>query len=290
MSLVSCAWLKQQLDEKNPNIRVVDGVWHQPAWKRDAQKEFEEGHVSGAVRFSISDISDKESAYALMLPPAAQFGEAVGKMGIGNDTHVVIYDNNAKFGFYSAGRVWWMFKVFGHEKVSILDGGLPKWLKDGYPVVAGPQGEVTVCTYSANYNGSLVRSYEEMLANHSSKKEQVVDARPKARFEGTAPEPNPRLNSGSILGTTNVPFTMMVNPDTLTLKDNAALEKVFEEAGVDLSKPAVLTCGGAMVAPLLYFATFQLGKQLPVYDGSWGEWVQRAPADTMKLGVKGEDM
>lgn len=291
-SLVTCAWLKEQLQQtQKPNLVVLDGTFYLPAAKRDADKEYLERHIEGAVRFDIDVVADKTTTLPHMLPSAEQFAEQVGKMGINNDTHVVVYDNNEKFGLYSAGRVWWMFKVFGHASVSIVDGGLPKWLSEGYPTVSGPPTPVATATYKAVYNPALVRDLTQMLDNYASKKEIVVDGRPKGRFDGTAPEPNPRIPSGHILDTTSLPFMELLDPQSKTLKEKLALQQEFNKVGVDFSKPVVVTCGGAVVAPLLAFAAHLLGKDTPpVYDGSWADWVVNAPKDTMHIGVKGEDL
>nr|QIA61825.1 thiosulfate/3-mercaptopyruvate sulfurtransferase [Halichondria panicea] len=289
--LVSCEWLKEQLENKNPNIRILDGTWNQPAWKRNAQQEYLDGHIEGAVRFDIATVCDKDSPLPLTLPTAAQFTEHVQKMGISNDTHVVVYDNHAKFGFYSAGRVWWIFKTYGHVNVSILDGGIPKWKSNGYPTVSGPEPQYTPTTYKSIFHPELVRDYEAMMKSRESNTEQVVDGRPKGRYDGTAPEPNPRINSGHMIGSTNLPFMELTNKETMTLKSPADIRKVFESYKIDMDKPMVLTCGGAVVAPLVSFAaSLVTGNIVPVYDGSWGDWVRKAPAETMKLGIKGEDM
>jgi thiosulfate/3-mercaptopyruvate sulfurtransferase len=259
-------------------------------WQRDADAEYQECHIDGALRFDFRVIRDTSHQMPLMLPPAAQFEKQVGELGISNDTHVVVYDNNAKFGFYSVGRDWWMFKVFGHDKVSVLDGGLPKWVAEGRPTVSSEQPQITPAVFKATYRPHLVREMGQIMDNYHTKKEQVIDSRPKGRFDGTAPEPNKSLHSGHILGTTNVPFTELIHPDSKTLKSKEAIKEVFEVAGLDLSKPTVLTCGGAVVAPFVAFAASLIGAEIPVYDGSWTEWVQRAPDSTKHLGVKGEDL
>jgi thiosulfate/3-mercaptopyruvate sulfurtransferase len=261
-----------------------------PIWGRDADAEYEACHIDGAVRFDFRVIRNTSHPMPLMLPSAKQFEKQVGELGISNDTHVVIYGNNEKFGFYSAGRDWWMFKVFGHDKVSLLDGGLPKWISEGRPTVAGEHPQITPATFKATYRPHLVRELGQMMDNYHSKKEQVIDNRPKGRYDGTAPEPNKSLHSGHVLGTIGVPFTQFINPDTKTLKDKEGIKQVFDQSGVDISRPTVLMCGGAVVAPFVAFAASLIGVELPIYDGSWTEWVQKAPDSTKHLGVKGEDL
>ena len=156
--------------------------------------------------------------------------------------------------------------------------------------MSGPQGDVSPCSFRANYNPSLVHNMEQMTGILSSKNKQWVDSRPKGRFDGTAPEPDKTLHSGHVLGTTNIPFYDMIDSQTKNLKDKAGLQQEFEKAGIDLSKPLVVSCGGGLVAVMVAFTAHLLGKEVAVYDGSWTEWVQNAPKETMHLGVKGEDL
>lgn len=289
-SLVSCEWLKEQMDKGTPGIKVLDGTWHNPIWKRNAAEEYVGGHIPGAVRFDFSVVANRESKQPIMLPPADQFAQQVGEMGVSNDTHVVLYDNNEKLGMYSVGRAWWMFKIFGHEKVSVLDGGIPRWISCGYPVEKGPEPQVSPVSYKATFNPTLLRDLKQVKEAIDTKSEQVIDGRPKGRYDGTAPEPNPKLRSGHILGSVSLPFTMLIDPQTKTFKSKEGIKQAFDSVGVDLEKPMLMTCGGAVVAGMLAFSLHQIGKQVPVYDGSWSDWVVNAPDDTKHLGIKGEDL
>jgi thiosulfate/3-mercaptopyruvate sulfurtransferase len=189
-------------------------------------------------------------------------------MGIGDGHQVVVYDT---VGLFSAARVWWMFRVFGHHDVAVLDGGLPKWIAEGRPVddlVASPRDR----HFSARKDLSLVRDVTQVAAAVKLGSEQIVDARAPERFRGEAPEPRPGLRAGHIPGSRNVPFTETLNADG-TMKGAKALRALFEEAGVDLSKPIVNSCGSGVTACVLALAQMRAGaRRSAVYDGSWSEW------------------
>lgn len=191
-TIVSVKWLAEKILQPPKNFRVVDASWHLPSSGRNAKTEYMSKHIQGAPFFDIDECADQTSDFGHMLPPPKAFESYVGNLGISNDTHVVVYDNNEAFGIFSAQRVWWMFRIFGHDQVSVLDGGLPKWLKDGLPVTA----EVPTFSpvkFQANFHPSLVKSYGEMEKNVEEKAFQVVDARKSGRFEGTEPEPRPSM-------------------------------------------------------------------------------------------------
>jgi len=255
---------------------------------RSARQEYLRERIDGAVFFDIDEVADKTSSFPHMLPSPEQFADHVGKLGVGNEHHVVVYDNNADFGFFSAPRVWWMMRVFGHRDVSVLDGGLPRWKFRGFPTTRGTPPPVVPAMYRPMYNPRLVRTFQQMMSNISTQEEQVVDARSTARFEGTAQEPRPSLPSGHIVGAHSLPFYQMINSESKILKSKDEIREEFLRAGVDLDKAMVGSCGSGVTACVLAFAAHMLGKDIPVYDGSWTEWAERAPRDTMSLGTMKE--
>lgn len=187
--LVSAKWLADAIKSNliGPNLRILDTSWHLPILKRDANAEFNQQHIPGTSFFDIDKCADKTFSMDHMLPTASYFAEYVGGLGIGNDTHVVVYDTS-DFGSFSAPRVWWMFRLFGHNSVSVLDGGMKNWLAEGHPVTA----EYTKpgrADFKATANHSWVKSYEDVLKNIETKQVQVIDARSPGRFRGTEPEP-----------------------------------------------------------------------------------------------------
>ena len=282
--------MKAQLEKADTNVVVVDGTWHMPMWKRDAKAEHQRCRVKDAVYFDLDEAKDKSNPLPHMRPPPDQFEAYASKLGISNDSHVVIYDNNEQFGMFSAARVWWLFHTMGHQMLSILDGGLPKWKEAGGVTEEGPFREPTPTAYKANPLPGTVRSFEEMLTNMSSKKELVVDGRAAGRFQGTAPEPNPKIPSGHMVGAVNIPFTQFFKPDSHTMKDLDGLREESKANGVDLSKPVSVMCGSGMTACWPIFTAHLCSQEIPLYDGSWTEWQKKAPEEMKTPGVKGEDL
>lgn len=266
--LVSPLWLETEL--RNPNLRILDASWHMPAAQRDPRAEFEAQRIQGAQFFDIDDISDQDTSLPHMLPAPDVFATAVSALGIGSDSIVVVYDVT---GLSSAARAWWMFRVFGHDKVFVLDGGLPGWLRIGGPVESGPAQTPAPGVFKAHYRAALVRSVEDMRANLESGAEQVLDARAAGRFNATAPEPRPGLRGGHIPGARNLPFGDILDPETKLMLTGDALGERFVAAGVDLSQPITTSCGSGVTAAVLALGLHRLGvENVALYDGSWTEW------------------
>lgn len=278
-ALVSTEWLAAHLEA--PDVRVVDGSWHMPAANRDPRAEYDERHIPGAVFFDIDDIADNDSPLPHMLPSPEKFASRVRKMGLGDGNRIIVYDTT---GVSAAARVWWMFRVFGHEDVAVLDGGLGKWLAEGRPVTsekAVPQER----HFTARTNTFLVRDYDQVLANTKSDREQFLDARSKGRFDGTEPEPREGLPSGHVPGSINLPFTRMLDMADKTMLPADEIREAFEDAGVDLDRPMLTSCGSGVTACILSLGLYLVGKKdVPVFDGSWTEWASnpQSPVETTK--------
>jgi len=277
--LVTTAWLGEHLGD--PNLAILDGSWHMPAEKRDAAAEFLAGHIPGARFFDIDKIADTSQGLPHMLPPDQLFAATMGSMGIGNDTHVVVYDVK---GLFSAPRVWWTLRALGVSRASVLDGGLPKWRAEGRPLEAGPPRRGPAATFEPRRNPRSVRAMGEVRGILKSGAEQIVDARPAARFTGEQPEPRPGLAQGHMPGARNVPFTQLINADG-TLRSEAELRAVFAASGVDPARPVVASCGSGVTASVVAFALAVLGNPAAaVYDGSWAEW-GRDPGNPVVKGT-----
>ena len=265
-ALVTTKWLAQNLGRRD--VRVVDGSWHMPQLSRDARAEFAQAHIPGAVFFDIDAIADRSTTLPHMLPRASEFGQAVGRLGIGSRDRVIVYDTR---GVASAARVWWTFRAFGHDKVFVLDGGLPRWRAEGHPVEAGAPTPKPR-RFTARLRRSLVRDLAAMRQNLTTHKAQVLDARSRGRFAGTEPEPRAGLRGGHIPGSLNLPYDALYQKDGTFLPADAIREKL-EGAGIDLRKPVITSCGSGVTASVLALGFHVVGRpDVAVYDGSWSEW------------------
>ena len=265
--LVSTKWLADHLHDKN--VKVVDASFKLPGVLPLPKEDYERAHIPGAVFFDVDAVSDHSNSLPHMFPDAEQFGRDVGALGISNADTVVLYDSG---GWVAAPRAWWMFLSFGHDKVRIVDGGLKKWMAEGHPVQGGYR-PVKPATFKATFDAKRVRSIQQMTANLASGAEQVLDARAKERFEGTAPEPRPGLRGGHIPGSRNLPYNLLIDTATGMMKPLDQLRAAFASAGVDLAKPITTSCGSGVSAAVLTLALYRLGIDNPaLYDGSWSEW------------------
>jgi thiosulfate/3-mercaptopyruvate sulfurtransferase len=266
--LVSTDWLARHLDDSD--LRILDGSWHLPTENRDARAEFEAQHIPGAQFFDIDAISDTSSPLPHMVPDADQFATQVAELGIGAENSVVVYDNS---GVWSAARVRWLLRAMGLTRVAVLDGGLQKWLAEGRATTADT-AKPQLATLTAHMDQSRVRDAAEVLQATQDPDIQIVDARAPERFRGEVPEPRAGLRAGHIPGSRNVFFKALLNDDG-TLKPDTDLRQVFEQAGVDLEKPVIASCGSGVTASVLCLALEKIGhRDLSVYDGSWTEWGQ----------------
>ena len=273
--VVTPAWLAAE-GGAGSGVRVLDGSWHLPTMARDPATEFLEAHIPGAAFFDIDSICDPHSSLPHMLPSPEHFARDVSALGVGNDSHVVAYDT---VGLYSAARVWWMLRVFGHQRVSILAGGLPRWRVEGHPVESGTATIAPGSFWARARDDTLVRSFEQVRAILGTGSAQIVDARAAARFTGEDPGPRPDLPRGHIPGSRNVPFSAVLDDDEAALSDAAAIRRAFEDAGVDPARPVIATCGSGITACTLALALAAIGaEQVAVYDGSWTDWGSRADA------------
>jgi thiosulfate/3-mercaptopyruvate sulfurtransferase len=265
--LVSTDWLAAHIDD--PKVKVIDASFKLPGVLPLPVDDYLAAHIPGAVYFDVDAISDHDNPRPHMFPDAAQFARDIAGLGISTGDTVVAYDSG---GWVAAPRAWWMFLSFGYANVKVLDGGLKKWTQEGRPTHSG---RVTAKPgkFTAKLDPSYIRSQAQVLANVGTRAEQLVDARPRGRFEGTAPEPRPDSRSGHIPGSRNVPYAELFDAKTGAMKPLDELRKAFAGAGVDVTKPIVTTCGSGVSALVLTLALFRLGvRGSALYDGSWSEW------------------
>lgn len=266
-ALVSTEWLNEHL--LAPDIRIVDASWHMPSQERHAYHEYKESHIPGAVFFDIDEICDLDNPLPHMMPSAEKMSSRMRKLGIGDGNRVIVYDNSD---VRSAARVWFMLKAFGLWDVAILDGGFHKWKTERRPIEDIPPIP-RMRHFTARYNTMRIRDIDHMLENLATGREQVIDARPSGRFLGLEPEPRADLKSGAIPGSCNVFFKDLLNENNGTFKSPEEIRSIFKQAGVDLKKPIVTSCGSGITAAVLLLGLHLIGhRENALYDGSWTEW------------------
>ncbi len=266
MNLVSTDWLYSNLD----NTRVFDASWHMPTSKRNAEKEYLTRHIRGAEFWDVDKHSDRNSPYPHMMASSSYWINMLCSFGIKSEDHIIVYDNSD---IYSSCRLWFALKYFGHSKVSVLDGGLKKWIMESRETTNSREEVLKSKNYKINERFELIKNKKEIEENIKKNLFQTVDARSKERFEGKVDEPRPGLEKGCILGSKNIPFKECINTSTNTFKNKDELIEVFSKNNVDPFKPIVFTCGSGMTACVLGMAySIISGKTAMIYDGSWAEY------------------
>jgi thiosulfate/3-mercaptopyruvate sulfurtransferase len=272
--LVEPAWLAEQLADplKASSVAVLDCTWFVPEAEKSGLEEFRKGHIPGALYIDLNDVSDASSPFVNMLPAAEQFAAEVSRLGIGDDTLVVIYDVS-----YVSARLWWMFKLFGHEKVRILDGGYRRWLEEGRPVATGDAQPVAAGSFTARPAKDQVAGWQDVFQAIEDGDSLLVDARTPSRFTGEQSSGYPGIAGGHMPGAINVSWNVLIDqsaPFRFATPERA--RQLFEQAGVDLERPIISTCGSGVTASIIAFQLERIGKHdWKIYDASWHEWGQR---------------
>ena len=261
--LVSTEWLAANLGQ--PDLVAVDSSLFMPSSGRDARAEFLAAHIPGARFLDVEELSDKSHPAPHMLPPAEDFGQAMEALGVNRDDRIIVYDNSP---IRTAARGWFMLRHFGAERVAILNGGLQKWSAEGRPTESGEPASRPARFEAAERAGEVV-SQDDIRAGLDA---ALIDARGKARFEGSEPDPRPGVSAGHIPGARNLPFAALYKDDG-TLRSRDEIAQTFAVAGADPHAPFVATCGSGVTANSLIFAAHLLGNRaMRLYDGSWSEW------------------
>ncbi|CAL0326397.1 unnamed protein product [Lupinus luteus] len=286
--VISVDWLYDNL--KDPDMKVLDASWYMSDEQRNPIQEYQVAHIPGALFFDVDGISDQTTKLPHMLPSEEAFAAAVSALGIQNKDDLVVYDGK---GLFSAARVWWMFRVFGHDRVWVLDGGLPRWRASGYDVESSASSDAILkasaateaiektyqglsvgpITFQTKFQPHLVWNLDQVKRNIEEKSHQHIDARSKPRFDGAAPEPRKGIRSGHVPGSKCIPFGQLLDSGSQTLLPEAELKKRFDQEGISSESPVVASCGTGITACILALGLHRLGKSdVAVYDGSWTEW------------------
>lgn len=265
--LVGTGWLAEHL--AHPQLRIVDASWYLPSMGRNGRSEYESAHIPGSIFGDLEQLADEQAPYPHTMPSPDLLASRLGALGIGSDTAVVVYDASGQN--FSAPRLWWMLRTMGHERVAVLDGGLPAWVREQRPTSTSSTAYAPA-TFTPNFDASRWRNLESMRHTVLNATEQVVDARSLGRFSGTEAEPRAGVRGGHMPGAHNVHYASMVNSEGKLL-DADALRARFTDAGVDINAPIAASCGTGITACSVLLALDVAGaKQTALYDGSWTEW------------------
>ena len=275
--LVTTQWLAEEIGK--PGLAIFDATKYLPNEDKDGRTEYLKAHIPGARYFDIDEVADPDTDLPHMVPSPGRFGKLMGAMGISNASRVVFYDQK---GLASAARGWWLMGLFGHDQAAVLDGGLPKWIREARAIESGSPSAPVPASFLPEFRATRLRGVGDVMRNVASQAELVLDARAAGRFTGATPEPRAGMRSGHIPGSENVPYTELLNADG-TFRSISDLKARFSKAGVDGSLPVMTSCGSGVTACILTLGLRLAGlPEGAVYDGSWTEWGGRSdtPVET----------
>ena len=268
MNLITCDWLNENLNQED--LIIIDCTWHLPGTNRDGKSEFLNERIPGSIFFDLDEFSDQSSKYPHTLADKEWFSKKASELGIQNSDHIICYDT---LGIFTSPRVSWMFSQYGHEKVSILDGGFKNWKIKKFKIETGKPQNKGQSNYIAKNNPKNIKFFEDIKNNIVSSTFKLIDARPSGRFNATDPEPRPELQSGNIPNSQSLPFSKLLDPATGCMKNKDELKKIFDELSISSEDKITFSCGSgvaAVIAGTAYEKVFN--KEFDVYDGSWTEW------------------
>lgn len=269
--LVTTEWLAGELGQ--PDLVVFDATMYLPNEPKNGLVEFRKAHIPGAGYFDIDIVADQDTTLPHMVPAPGRFAKLMGAMGVSNASRIVFYDQK---GLASAARGWWLMGLFGHDNAAVLDGGLPKWMREGRTVVPGEPAAAIPTVFTPDYRATRLRGVGDIIANVASQNELILDARAAGRFTGATPEPRAGMRSGHMPGAASVPYTDLLHADG-TFRSADEVRARFAAAGVDGSRTVVTSCGSGVTACILTMGLRLAGlPEGAVYDGSWTEWGGRA--------------
>ena len=270
--LVEPSHLYELLHQNTRNLKVIDATYRTGEDGLPADLAFIKSRIDNAVRFDIDDIADLSAPLAHTAPSPDFFGEKVSQLGISNEDRIVVYDQTGIF--MAACRAWWLFKLFGHEKVWVLNGGLPAWKAEGFPLNNAPAITPEAATFEVTaHKANMLYSLQDIKENIESAAAKLIDARAEKRFGNKSCDSGCRTDTGHIPGSLNLPFMNIIDPHTKKMITSDRVEDFFKTVGVTPSEKAVFTCGSGVTACVLALSAYNAGQKNPaVYDGSWTEW------------------
>lgn len=262
-SLVSAEWLYKNLAAEN---LIIFDASMKPVFAVANPQPETPTYIPGSLRFDFDDVlCDHNTSLPHMMPSAEFFTAEMQKLGVNQNSAIVVYD---KINIYSSPRAWWMFKAFGHDQVAVLDGGLPAWIQAGYQTTSTLATPTRRGNFASSPRGGLIVDSKIVLQALSDSTFSVIDARSAGRFNGQSPEPRPGLRGGHMPGAYNIPFADVLTDGRLSSK--SALQKIFEQ---HKNNKLIFSCGSGVSATVVALAAEQAGyKDLAIYDGSWSEW------------------
>ena len=254
---------------KNKYIKILDATFYLPDSGLNAEKEYNDKHITGAVFFDINKIADPQNSLPHMIPSKEIFSEMMKNLGLNNDDEIIIYDNSP---ILSSARAWFLLRYFNHNKIFILKGGIKNWLKHNGSITS----DLTVINKgnftAQNEKKDLIKSLSNMIELSNKNDQLILDARSYNRYLGTAKEPRPGLPSGHIPNSKSLPSSDLINKDGI-LKNEEELKVIFNNNEISQDDSIIATCGSGVSACVISLALFTLGKfDVPIYDGSWTEW------------------
>jgi len=263
--LVSVNWLYQHKDATN--LIVLDGTIPKVTQQED-KSNLEENQIPTARFFDIKKVfSIQGAAFPNTALESEDFEREARKLGINKDSCIVVYDIH---GIYSSPRVWWLFKAMGFHNIAVLDGGLPAWEKENYPIEKKQIHNFELGDFETNYQSEKIINFDVVLKSITNASKQIIDARSSGRFHATEPEPRKEIRSGHIPTSKNLPHSSLLNNSALKPKEE--LEHLFQKVNSD-NKELIFSCGSGITACVLALgATIAGYKDISVYDGSWTEW------------------
>jgi thiosulfate/3-mercaptopyruvate sulfurtransferase len=275
--LVEPEWLLQHA----AGVNLFDAGFAMPGSGRNMATEFAAKHIDGAQYFDLEIASDTNNFLPHMLPQPDKFVDYLKHLGFDDRKTTVIHDDGTYVG---ASRLWWMLRVFGHDNVVLLNGGLPGWEALHLPVtkeIASPKAG----RLSSDFRAELVWTQDHVAANLDHGQTILLDARAATRFRGEQAEPRPGVRRGHIPGALNLPWPELIDPATKRFWPMERLREIFIGTSIRLDEPIATTCGSGVSACVLAFGLFLLGRSdIPIYDGSWAEW-GREGSNPIMLGA-----